>query len=127
MFVNKDSIIINGLSMGPFLVRAKFGFHKVWGKDTGRNLAASWSGTLKGIFPKLTLYFGELTRDQIEILAPIFDSATQTVSYYDPNKKKMLTMTTYSNDWELTNNSIVDTIQPGEAFDVAFISTKKRP
>lgn len=113
--------------MGPFLVRAKFGFHKVWGKDTGRNLAASWSGTLKGIFPKLTLYFGELTRDQIEILAPIFDSATQTVSYYDPNKKKMLTMTTYSNDWELTNNSIVDTIQPGEAFDVAFISTKKRP
>lgn len=39
MFVNKDSIEINGVSMGQYLVEAKFGYNKLWGEDSGRNLA----------------------------------------------------------------------------------------
>lgn len=112
--------------MGSFIVEAKTGFHKIWGSDTGRNLSASWGGTLKGIFPKITLQYGKLTRSQAEQLAPIFDSATQTVKYYDPNKKKKITMTTYSNDWELTSKNIVDEVQKTEGLSIAFISTKKR-
>lgn len=126
MIVDKDTVTINGLNMGPFIVEAKTGFHKIWGKDTGRNLAGSWVGTLKGIFPKITLQYGKLTKSQAEQLAPIFDSATQTVAYYDPNKKKKITMTTYSNDWELTCKNIVDEVQKAEGTSVAFISTKKR-
>ena len=34
MFINKDSIIIDDISFGKYLVSAKYGYHKLWGKDT---------------------------------------------------------------------------------------------
>lgn len=39
MFIDKDSIIINNVSMGQYLVEAKYGFNKLWSSDSGRNLA----------------------------------------------------------------------------------------
>ena len=39
MFIDKNSIIINGVSMGQYLVEAKYGYNKLWGEDSGRNLA----------------------------------------------------------------------------------------
>lgn len=39
MFINKDSIEINGISMGQYLLSAKYEYNKLWGSDTGRNLA----------------------------------------------------------------------------------------
>ena len=122
MFVNKDSIKIDGTSMGKYLVQAEYGYNKLWASDSGRNLAGGQTGTLIGIFPKLILQFRSLTKDELEILAPILDSARQTTEYYDPNKKQMTTMPTYSGDWKTVSKSI----GKNEGFTCSFISTKKR-
>lgn len=126
MFLDKNAIIINGVSMGPYILEAKFGYHKLWGKDSGRNLAGSQSGTLLGIFPKITMQFRKLNKNEIELLAPIFDSAYQTTIYYDPNKRANTTMATYSGDWELTNRYFIDVSNKNESFSWAVISTKRR-
>ena len=39
MFINKDSLIINGISMGQYLVQVEYSYPKLWGSDSGRNLA----------------------------------------------------------------------------------------
>lgn len=122
MFVNKDSIIINDISMGQYLVQADYEYNKLWASDSGRNLAGEQTGTLIGIFPKLVLQFRRLTKAEAHLLAPIFDSARQTVQYYDDNKGAMTTMTTYTGDWKLVNKGI----EQNEPFSCSFISTKKR-
>ena len=126
MFVDKDSIVINNVSFGQYLVSAKYGYHKLWDSKSGRNLAGSQTGTLIGIFPKLTLQFRRLKKEELEYLAPILDSAYQTTQYYDANKKAMTTMRTYSNDWEVNNKNIIYGNVKNEGFDWVVISTKKR-
>lgn len=122
MFINKDSIKVNGISMGQYLVQADYEYNKLWSSDSGRNLAGTQSGTLIGIFPKLVLQFRRLSKDELHTIAPILDSARQTVQYYDDNKGAMVTMTTYTGDWKITNTGI----NQNEPFSCSFISTKKR-
>jgi hypothetical protein len=126
MFINANSIIINGVNMGQYLVEAKYGYNKLWGSDSGRNLAGVQSGTLIGIFPKLVLQFRKLKKAELEIIVPILDSAYQTVSYYDPYKKAQTTMTTYTGDYEITNKTKIGTDRKNEGFSVSFIATRKR-
>ncbi len=126
MIVDKDSVVSNGLNLGPFLVEAKFGYHKLWANDSGRNLAGDQSGTLLGIFPKLTLQFRKLTKTELELVVPILDSARQETKYYDSHKKAKVTMTTYTGDYEITNKSIINENQKNEGFSVAFISVSRR-
>lgn len=122
MFVNKDSIKINGISMGQYLVQADYEYNKLWASDSGRNLSGTQSGTLIGIFPKLVLQFRKLSKEELHTIAPILDSARQTVEYYDDNKGAMVTMTTYTGDWKIVNKGI----NQNEPFSCSFISTKKR-
>lgn len=126
MFIDKDSIIINGISMGQYLVEAKYGYNKLWANDTGRNLAGTMSGTLIGIFPKLELQFKPLNKEELEIIVPILDNARQTVTYYDPYKKANVTMTTYTGDYEITNKNIIKNNITNEGFNCSFISISKR-
>ena len=112
--------------MGQYLVEAKYGYNKLWANDSGRNLAGTMSGTLLGIFPKLTLQFGRLNKTQLEVIAPILDSTNQTVTYYDPNKKAQITMTTYTNDYEINNKNIIQGNVKNDPFSCAFISKRKR-
>lgn len=126
MIIDKDSLIIDGVNFGSFILEAKFGYNKIWGKDTGRNLAGTYSGTLMGIFPKIIVQFKKLTRSEVEQIVPILDKATQSVQYYDPNKKKKITMSTYTGDYEVSNKNIVDEIIKAEGFQISFISRKKR-
>lgn len=126
MFLNKNSIIINGVNMGQYLVEAKYQYNKLWGSDSGRNLAGVQSGTLVGIFPKIILQFRKLTKAELEIIVPILDSASQTVTYYDPNKKANTTMTTYTGDYEITNKTRIGTTRKNEGFSCSFISVRKR-
>lgn len=126
MFINKNSIIINGLNMGSFLLEAKYSYNKLWSSDSGRNLAGTQSGTLIGIFPKIVLQFRKLTKNELETIVPILDSANQTVQYYDPNKKAMTTMTTYTGDYEIDNKNIVNNSAKNEGFSCSFISVSKR-
>ena len=122
MYIDENSVIINGVSMGQYIVEAKFSYPKLWASDSGRNLAGKMTGTLIGIFPKLILQFRPLTKDELNIIAPILDSASQTVTYYDVNKNKKITMTTYTGDWEITNKNL----NQNEGFNCSFISIEKR-
>lgn len=126
MFIDKDSLIVNGLNLGPFIVEAKYGYNKIWASDTGRNMAGSYSGTLIGIFPKIIVQFRKLKKSEIEQIIPILDSATQNVQYYDPFKKRKITIATYTGDYELVNKTIIDEITKNEGFSISFISKNKR-
>ena len=125
MFVDKDSIYINNISMGQYLLQAKYEYNKLWGKDTGRNLAGKMTGTLVGIFPKLTLTFRKLTTEEMNIIAPILDSAEQTLVYFDPTLNTSKTLSTYTGDWNYTNKKVVPSKQD-TSFECSFISREKR-
>ena len=112
--------------MGQYLTEAKYAYNKLWSSDSGRNLAGVQSGTLVGIFPKLILQFRKLTKSELEVVVPILDSATQTVTYYDPNKKTNVTMTTYTGDYEITNKTRIGTTRKNEGFSCSFIAISKR-
>ena len=125
MFINKDSLIVNGINLGRYIVQATYSYNKLWSNDSGRNLAGTQSGTLIGIFPKIIVQFRKLTKIELETIIPILDSARQTVKYYDPNKKAMTTMTTYTGDYEIDNKGIIGHIK-NEGFQISFISVKRR-
>ena len=85
------------------------------------------SGSLLGIYPKLILQFRKLTKSELEYLAPIFDSANQTTTYYDPFKQSYYTMTTYTGDYEIVNKNIVgQNSHKNEGFQISFIAVTKR-
>lgn len=92
------------------------------GKDTGRNLAGKMTGTLMGIFPKLKLTFRKLTKSELNIIAPILDSGTQTVVYYDPTLNRYVTISTYTGDWSIENRSI----SKNNSFECSFIARERR-
>ena len=112
--------------MGDYIVQAQYGYNKLWASDSGRNLAGTQSGTLIGIFPKIILQFRALNKSELEIIAPILDSTNQTVTYYDPNKKTNVTMTTYTGDYQITNKDIISNNMPNEGFPCSFIAVRKR-
>lgn len=122
MFVNKDSIMINNVSMGQYLLQAEYEFNKLWAEDTGRNLAGTMSGTLIGIFPKIILTFRKLSQAELNVIAPILDSSSQSVTYYDPTKNQNVTLSTYTGDWKIVNKYI----SKNESFTCSFISREKR-
>ena len=126
MFIDKDSIMINGISIGQYITEVKYGYNKLWSSDSGRNLAGAMSGTLVGIFPKLIIQFRKLTQSELEIIVPILDSPSQTVVYYDPNKKRNVTLETYTGDYEIDNKGIINTDRKNNGFSCSFISKRKR-
>lgn len=126
MFIDKNSIIVNGISMGQYIVEAKYGYNKLWANDSGRNLAGVQSGTLIGIFPKIILQFRKLTKAELELLTPVLDSARQTLTYYDPNKKANVTMETYTGDYEISNKGMISRGRKNEGFNISFIAVRKR-
>lgn len=125
MFIDKNSLIVNNINLGKYIVQTTYSYNKLWSNDSGRNLAGTQSGTLVGIFPKIVVQFRKLTKSELELLTPILDSSRQTVQYYDPNKKAMTTMTTYTGDYEVVNKGIVGHVK-NKGFQISFISTKRR-
>ena len=126
MFINKNSITINNVSMGQYLVEAKYNYNKLWASDSGRNLAGKMTGTLIGIFPKIILQFRKLTKAELEVIVPILDAPNQTTTYYDPNKKTNVTMTTYTGDYEVVNKHVISGNTKNEGFSCSFIAIRKR-
>ena len=123
MFINRNSIKLNNISMGQYLLSAKYEFNKLWGSDTGRNLKGSFSGTLVGIYPKITLTFRKLTQAEMNLIAPILDSGSQSLTYYDPTTNSNKTITTYSGDWSYENKQIMT---KNDSFSCTFISRERR-
>ena len=130
MFIDKDSlqVKINGgnyISLGQYILEAKYGYNKLW-VDGGRNLAGSMTGTLVGIFPKIIVQFGRLNKSEMEIITPILDNASQTLRYYDPNKKAYVEMETYTGDYEYLNKSTINNDKKNDGFSVSFIAIRRR-
>lgn len=121
MFTDKDSVIINEVSMGQYLTSVKFGKHKVWAEDTGRNMAYETVGSLGGIFDKLTLNFRKLNEEELGIVASILDSETQITKFTHTNGTTK-TMDTYTGDWEV----LFKRIKVGESFSCSVIARKPR-
>lgn len=126
MFLDKNSIYINGINMGQYITEAKYGYNKLWASDSGRNLAGEQSGTLIGIFPKIILQFRKLTGTELETIVPILDSVRQNVSYYDPNKQQQITIETYTGDYEISNKGMINSGRKNESFSCSFIAIRKR-
>ena len=124
MFINRNSIIINGISMGQYILSAKYEFNKLWGSDTGRNLKGKFSGTLVWNFPKITLTFRKLTKAEMNIIAPILNSGSQSLTYYDPDTNQNETISTYTGDWSYENKGIVQ--KNDSSFECSFISRERR-
>jgi len=123
MYISKDSFEINNINIGRYVTRIEYQYPKIWGDDTGRNLAGSWSGTLLGIYPKFVISFRKLSSNDIKTLAPIFDSATQTIKYFDPVKNDYRTVSTYSGDWGIGYNNPHG---KAESFQISFICKERR-
>ena len=127
MFINGDSLIIDGINMGQYITEIEYGYNKLWASDSGRNLAGVQSGTLIGIFPKLKVNFRKLTKAELEMIAPVLDKPTQNVTYYDPVLKRNYTMSTYTGDWATLNrNTFENVAKANESFSISFIARKKR-
>lgn len=127
MFIDNKSLIIDGISMGKYITEVEYGYNKLWASDSGRNLAGTQSGTLIGIFPKLKVNFRKLTKEELELIAPILDKPTQLVTYYDPVLKRNYTISTYTGDWATLNrNTFENVAKANESFSISFISRKKR-
>ena len=132
MFINKNSLYIKKsggsyVNLGQYLTQVEYGYNKLWGKDTGRNLKGKTTGTLLGIVVKLKLSFGELTQTQLETLSPILNSAWQTTKFYNPDTRSMIEIQTYTGDWATTNkNSFENVARANEAFEISVIATTPR-
>lgn len=134
MFINKNSLQVkisgtsNYINLGNYIVQAKYGYNKLWGANSGRNLAGKQTGTLIGIFPKIIVSFRKLTKSELETIIPILDAKQQTISYYDPRKKKQVTMKTYTGDYEILNKNIIGgkSAHKNETFDISFIAIERR-
>lgn len=122
MFINKNSLYMDNISMGQYLTQVKYQYNKLWSSDSGRTLSGKMTGTLIGIFPKIVMSFRGLTQQELTFLTPHFDNARQTIRYMDPNKNLEVTMETYTGDWEI----LYKNINNGQAFDLSFISVDRR-
>lgn len=128
MLIDKNSLKVNGIDFAQYITQVEYGYNKLWGSDSGRNLNGDQTGTLLGIFPKLKLSFRKLTQAELQTIAPILDSASQELTYYDPTLKKLITISTYTGDWATLNrNTFTNVAKANETFDISFIARKKRP
>ena len=122
MFIDKNSIVIEGVSFGQYISSVDYEYPKLWGDDTGRNLSGKFSGTLLRIAPKIVLHFHKLTTADLQVIAPILNKSFQSLQYQDP-EKGVITITTYTGDWKINYKNMQGKCEP---FDISFIDTGTR-
>lgn len=122
MIIDINSIKINGTAVADKLTEAVYSFNKLWGDDTGRSLSGNFSGTLRGIFPKVELTFKPLKQSELQTLVKLFDTDYQQFTYYDPYKEAINTIETYTGDYSYTVNNTNHT----STLKISFIATNKR-
>ena len=59
----------------------------------------------------------------MNIIAPILDSGSQTLQYYDPSTNSNKTIATYTGDWSYENKQIMT---KNDSFSCTFISRERR-
>ncbi len=112
-----DLIKLNGKS---FSCIKKYGIqrNKLWGKDTGRNMAGDFKGSFIGVYPKIKLEIAPTDAEEMRELSLILDSASITVEYYNNKYGCTCTANFTANDYDesLYTSTYPDLIY--EAFEV---------
>lgn len=127
MFIDINSLQVNGISLGSYITSAEYQYNKLWGSDSGRNLAGDQSGSFLGVYPKIIVTFRKLTKTEMEVIAPLIDNPYQTVRYYDPYKKAYTEMSTYTGDYNFINKNIIGRYNhKNEGFNISFIAVSRR-
>lgn len=122
MFIDENSVKIDDVPMGQYLKTCKFGYHKIWSSDSGRNMAYEQKGSLGGIFPKLTLNFNGLDPNEMHIVSTLLNKEKVILKYYDPEYQRIVTQDCYSSDWEFDQ----EYLEISEPFSAAIITNKRR-
>lgn len=104
-----------------YITQAETGFNKLWDADSGRNLSKKVVGSFD-IFPKVICSFKPLNQTELEAIAPLLNAKTQTITYYDPEKKQNVSMNTYTGDWS-TKSMRANLDEP---FNCSFIARERR-
>lgn len=93
--------------------------NKLWGADSGRNLAGSMKGTLVGIFPKIKLKIKPKSSEGMATLENILDLASFEVEYYSRKYGCVCRGDFYAGDYDedLINKSLMTY----KAFTVSLI------
>lgn len=120
--VDKDSIKIDGVSMGQYLIGATIGYYKLWSSDSGRNMAGTNTGTLVGIFPKVQLNFRSLSDSELNQILKLVNKANMTLTYWDTELQQEKSLSCYAGDVETP----VKKLGKYQSFSVSIISNKKR-
>ena len=94
-----DLLQINGMPVKK-LISYKVQYNKLWGQDSGRNLAGVNKGTLIGIFPKIILEIGSMDEYEMETFLAWTDLPEINVTYYDARYRELRTASYYSNSPE---------------------------
>lgn len=94
-----ELIKLNGQTI-PYITSYKIGRNKLWGEDTGRNMAGKMKGSLIGVFPKIILEIGYITDEELVTLENILDAPSITVEYYSNKYKTTKTGSFYASDYE---------------------------
>ncbi|MCD7722686.1 MAG: hypothetical protein LUH82_01865 [Clostridiales bacterium] len=99
---------------------------KLWGSDAGRSMTGVYSGTLLGIFPKITLKVGrtKLNATDIKTLSILTDQSTADCYFYDPRSKLMVKKAFYFDDVTPVVVSISNTIKY-QALEIVAVATSK--
>lgn len=103
----KKLLVIDGCDITPYITAESYttGFYKQWGTDTGRSpLTGTFSGSLVGIFPKITFTLGSLNDSSAKKLYGIFNSAQKDCTYWDSISGETKTAEFYFGD-------VIDTIR----------------
>lgn len=122
MYLKKDGFKIDGVAVDKYITEIQFEYNKLWASDSGRDLQGNQKGTFLGVYPKFVVKFGELNEKQLETIVPLIDKAYQNITYSDPNKKKTITIETYSSDYSINYKGM----DSNDGFSISFIARKKR-
>lgn len=120
--IDKNSIKIDNVSLGEYLLGATIGYYKLWSSDSGRNMAGTNTGTLIGIFPKLQLTFRSLNDLDLSKILKLINKANMTLSYWDTELQQQKSLSCYAGDVETP----VKKLGKYQSFNVSIISNAKR-
>jgi len=113
-----DLIKINGKKINC-IISYSVGRNKLWGPDSGRNMAGSMKGSLVGIFPKIKLKVKPKTSAEMAEIENILDLACFDVEYFNRKYGCTCTGEYYAGDYE--EDLISKKLMTYRAFTVSLI------
>ena len=120
--IDKDSIKLDELSVGKYLLGATIGYYKLWSSDSGRNMAGTNVGTLLGIFPKIMLTFRSLTDSELSPILQKLNKSNVSLTYWDTELQQEKVLSCYVGDVEVP----VKKLGKYQSFNASIISNSKR-